>query len=70
MDSFRDSQLLSARGGRLIVEGGHSTFHSVLDDIYHPEENPNGILSLGLAENVCCSRHHSVLGFLTLLHSH
>lgn len=51
MDSFRDSQLLSARGSRLIVEGGHSTFHSVLDDIYHPEENPNGILSLGLAEN-------------------
>ncbi|EKG11250.1 1-aminocyclopropane-1-carboxylate synthase, partial [Macrophomina phaseolina MS6] len=51
MNSYQDSALLSARGSRLIVESGHSALHEVLEDIYHPERNPDGILSLGLAEN-------------------
>ena len=52
MDTYKDSELLAARGNRLIVESGHGDFHELLDDIYQPESNPDGILSLRLAENV------------------
>lgn len=27
-------------------------FFDVLDDLWHPEENPGGVVNLGLAENV------------------
>ncbi|KAL1636814.1 hypothetical protein SLS56_000907 [Neofusicoccum ribis] len=42
---------LSARGVMFLADAGHRHFHDVLDDIYQPEHNPDGILSLGLAEN-------------------
>ncbi|GME27853.1 1-aminocyclopropane-1-carboxylate synthase [Neofusicoccum parvum] len=42
---------LSARGVMFLTDAGHRHFHDVLDDIYQPEHNPDGILSLGLAEN-------------------
>lgn len=42
---------LSARGVMFLTDAGHRNFHDVLDDIYQPEHNPDGILSLGLAEN-------------------
>lgn len=52
MGSEQERGLLSARGSKLIDEAGHRSFHDVLEDIYQPEHNPDGIVSLGLAENV------------------
>jgi hypothetical protein len=41
---------LSARGKAFVTH--RPTFLDVLSDLWDPESNPNGILNIGLAENV------------------
>ncbi|KAF5686669.1 aspartate aminotransferase [Fusarium denticulatum] len=37
-------------------------FFDVLNDLWHPTTNPNGVLNLGLAENPCASPHALTYG--------
>ncbi|KAB2579762.1 1-aminocyclopropane-1-carboxylate synthase-like protein 1 [Lasiodiplodia theobromae] len=62
MGSEQERGLLSTRGSKLIDEAGHRSFHDVLEDIYQPEHNPDGIVSLGLAENSLM--HNELLEFI------
>lgn len=50
-DSSRASKLLSARGQTALENGSKGIMWDVLSDLYHPETNPGGYFSVGVAEN-------------------
>lgn len=45
-----DQECISSRAVTFVPQAPQ--FFDVLDDLWHPESNPNGIVNLGLAENV------------------
>jgi 1-aminocyclopropane-1-carboxylate synthase len=42
---------LSRRGQHFVEEAGGQLIWTVIKDLWHPESNPNGYVSLGVAEN-------------------
>ena len=53
---------LSERGEAYIKDGeGLERIRQLLGDVYDPSTNPNGIVNLGTAENVCAAPHCQVI---------
>ena len=49
---------LSERGEAYIKDAaGLERIKQLLGDVYDPDTNPNGIVNLGTAENVCTAPH-------------
>ena len=56
---------ISARGEAFAEK--RPVFFDVLDNLWNPESNPNGIVNIGLAENVCPPPHNVLeWGILTV----
>lgn len=49
--SSRASKLLSARGQTALADGSSGIMWDVLANLWHPETNPDGYFSVGVAEN-------------------
>ncbi|KAK3216556.1 hypothetical protein GRF29_1g162585 [Pseudopithomyces chartarum] len=55
-----DQECISSRAVTFVPQAPQ--FFDVLDDLWHPESNPNGIVNLGLAENLHASPHTLTYG--------
>ena len=58
----RSSQILSSRGQDALVHGSKIITWDILSDLWHPHTNPNGYVSVGVAENVML--HNVLLDYL------
>ena len=47
---------LSRRGEEYLKDGGFEMIRQLLRDLYDRDTNPNGIVNMGTAENVCFIR--------------
>lgn len=56
---------LSTRGEALATPTGKMTLSDVICDLWHPETNPGGYVSLGVAENVCYFGEYMTMARLT-----
>lgn len=44
---------IADRGDKLAANGGElRTYRTLLSDLYHPSDNPDGLINLGISENV------------------
>ncbi|RMJ25282.1 hypothetical protein PHISP_03858 [Aspergillus sp. HF37] len=60
----KDAGMLSTRGQAAVAEGSNSMLWDVISNLWHPETNPDGYVSVGVAENALL---HDVL--LEYLHA-
>lgn len=60
----KDAEMLSARGQKAVADGSNTLIWDVISNLWHPETNPDGYVSVGVAENALM---HDVL--LEYLHA-
>lgn len=66
MDKEPCNGQLSARGEQAVELGSAlQGFRDVLDNLWHPELNPDGYVSLGIAENVSVCDSTELIGLMT-----